>query len=401
MREQGERRHWDADIPVLPCSLTPVLSRNSRRFSIAPKGHAVTPDVNVRSLQFVRVFPWLRIGRAIGCALAPSQMVLGLLAALLWWTVLRSFVRVSPSAEVSLIDSHVSSLWAPLLSQLKFTASPLSAVISPWQRILLTPDVWSFRSLLESATAFVLWTVFGVAIARCAAVQFCRDQGPSFRRASQWSLQRCVTSLTSILTPLGGVLMIALGMAVLALPGCVPGLGQLWLIAVAPVEALSGLAVAFIVLLLPILWPLMVAAVAIDDADSFSAFSRSFSYVTTHLWTTAALILCNLVAAALVVVAAEALSLGCELSLRWIISHALGAEDRDVLMRSTSWWLAQFRHGFAASLFWTHVTIVYLFLRESVDGTPLDTLAGYEDDTRFHEPYPVVGMPAVQGTEPT
>ncbi|MDX1970347.1 MAG: hypothetical protein SFV23_24465 [Planctomycetaceae bacterium] len=361
----------------------------------------MTPDVNVRSLQFVRVFPWLRIGRAIGCALAPSQMVLGLLAALLWWTVLRSFVFVSPSGEVSLVDSHVSILWAPLLSQLKFTASPLSAVISPWQRILATPDVWSFRPLLESAAAFVLWTVLGVAIARCAAVQFCRDQGPSFRRASQWSLQRCVTSLTSILTPLGGVLMIALGMAVLALPGCVPGLGQLWLFAVAPVEALSGLVVASILLLLPVLWPLMVAAVAVDDADSFSAFSRSFSYVTTHLWTTAALILCNLVAAALAAAAAEGLSLGCELSLRWIISHTLGAEDRDLLMRSAAWWLAQFRHGFAASLFWTHVTIVYLFLRESVDGTPLDTLAGYEDDTRFHEPYPVVGMPAVQGTEPT
>jgi hypothetical protein len=52
-----------------------------------------------------------------------------------------------------------------------------------------------------------------------------------------------------------------------------------------------------------------------------------------------------------------------------------------------------------ASLFWTLVTIVYLFLRESVDGAPLSRIAGFDEPLRPHEPYPVVGIPAV--TPPT
>src|SRR5690349_19097849 len=39
-------------------------------------------EVSVRSINFVRAFPWLRIGQAVSCALAPQQVALGVVAAL-------------------------------------------------------------------------------------------------------------------------------------------------------------------------------------------------------------------------------------------------------------------------------------------------------------------------------
>ncbi|OYW19217.1 MAG: hypothetical protein B7Z55_09295, partial [Planctomycetales bacterium 12-60-4] len=182
----------------------------------------------------------------------------------------------------------------------------------------------------------------------------------------------------------------------LALPGIVPALGQVWLTVAAPFEVLLGLAAAFVALLLPVLWPLMVAGVAVDDADSFSAFSRSFSYLTTYLWSAVLLVVWNILAAAVALIVVHWISEAAELAIAWVTSHVLGAETHRALLRSVVWCLVLTRDAFAASLFWTHVAMVYVFLRESVDGTPVDTLAGFEDDTRFHEPYPVVGIPAVQ-----
>jgi hypothetical protein len=38
---------------------------------------------------------------------------------------------------------------------------------------------------------------------------------------------------------------------------------------------------------------------------------------------------------------------------------------------------------------------VYVFLRQSTDGAPLDQLSGYDDPVRAPDPFPVVGIPAM------
>jgi hypothetical protein len=244
---------------------------------------------------------------------------------------------------------------------------------------------------------YFLWTIAGVALCRATAVQFCREEGPSFRHSLQWSFRRCPSSLGSLLTPLGFLLMVGIVVAGLSLPGIVPGLGTLWLKMVAPVQTVLVYGLLAILALLPLLWPLIVAAVAVDDSDAFDAFSRSFSLITSRPWATLALL--ALCAGATVVIGKilEYLAMITPACTQQFCGFFLGESGKLTMQVSVGYWSRIVVATILSSLFWSHVTIVYLFLRQAVDGTPLDTLAGYDDDMRFREAFPVVGIPAVNG----
>jgi len=212
----------------------------------------------------------------------------------------------------------------------------------------------------------------------------------------EWSLSRAVGSLTAIVTPLGGAAALLLVAAVVAIPAGVPGLGAVWMQVAAPLQFVLGVVAGFILLLLPVLWPLMVAAVAVDNSDAFDAFSRSFSLVTSRLWSTLALVLLT-GASAVVLTLAVRMLLGAGVAAAvwaaaWTTTEATTLSLAGVL----SWWREVAQRGLCGSLFWTHATIVYLFLREQVDAVPEFTLSGYSDDHRPHDLYPVVGMPAMK-----
>jgi hypothetical protein len=348
------------------------------------------PDVTVRSVNFVRTFPWLRISQAVGCALAPQQVLLGVAAALVL-ALLQMTIFHSAAERPLLAVTYAGAV-----------ALPLSDLVRPvadiWQPLWLARSATGFplMRLVEAVAVFVLWTLVGVAIARCAAIQFCRDENPSFAGAANWSIERAVDSLTAILTPLGGAAVLLGIAALLALPQSIPALGTLWMQLAAPVQFVLGAAAGFILLLLPVLWPLMVAAVAVDSSDAFDAFSRSFSLVTSKLWSTLALVF-------LTGISAIVLTLGFRLLLEagaaatvWAAAWTTTQATTESLAGVLGWWREVAYRGLCASLFWTHAVMVYVFLREQVDAVPMFRLAGFTDDHRPHELYPVVGMPAVR-----
>ena len=47
---------------------------------------------------------------------------------------------------------------------------------------------------------------------------------------------------------------------------------------------LAGLAMSLILLGLAVGWPLMLASIAIEDADAFDAFSRVYNYLFARPW---------------------------------------------------------------------------------------------------------------------
>lgn len=348
-----------------------------------------SPDVSVRSINFVRTFPWLRISQAVGCALAPQQVGLAVAAALVV-TLLQMTVFWSET-ERSLI----------LVTYNQF-AIPVNDLVRPvgdvGQSLWLARSAtgWTVLRLIEAVAVFVVWTLAGVAIARCAAVQFCREENPSIRGAVQWSAGKAVGSLTAIVTPLGGAAVLLAIAAVIAFPAAVPGVGLIWLQVAAPVQFILGVVAGFILLLLPVLWPLMVAAVAADGSDAFDAFSRSFSLVTSRLWSTLGLLLMTGVSAIVVTLAFRLLLNAGVAAVLWAAAWTTTDQTTELMAGVLGWWRAVAYRGLCGSLFWTHATIVYLFLRELVDAVPVFSLAGYNEDHRPHELYPVVGMPAVK-----
>lgn len=350
------------------------------------------PDVAVRSVDFVRTFPWLRLGRAVGIAVAPQQVAIGLAVALLL-AVLQLTVFTTAEPRPVLIVT-----FAGLTVSLSDLVRPVWDVIQPLLLIRL-PNSWATLRLLETLAVFVVWTLAGVALCRCAAVQFCREESPSLRGSVQWSAARMLGSLTAIVTPLGGAAVLLAIAAVIAIPSAMPGAGLIWMQVAAPVQFVLGIAAGFILVLLPLLWPLMVAAVAVDSSDAFDAFSRSFSLVTSRLWSTLGLLLMAAVSGLVVT-----------LAFRWLLEAGIAAvvwaaawTTTEVTTTRTAvvlhWWREVGYRGLCGSLFWTHTTIIYLFLRELVDAVPWFSLAGYADPKPAFDPYPVVGMAAMKPPE--
>lgn len=358
-------------------------------------------DVHVQAVNLVRVLPWVRFARAIGIALAPTQLVIALAAVLVMSiavvpepgvvSVPRAVVEAGTGNRVRFINEEI--VIREPLNRWQQTAAPLWYLGSTAQRWLLERE--SLAGVAgKLAIIYFVWTLAGVMLCRSAAVQFCRDVGPSFRQSVQWSLSRSVASLTALLTPLGFALALFILLGICLLPGIVPALGSVWLWCTSPAWSLLGGALAVLLCLLPILWLLVAAAVAVDDSDSFDAFSRSFSLVTSQPWGLLLMgALCGLMA---VVVSALLQGVAWQLSvgLSLFTPYFMGIDSAREAMNLGRWWAEQFQLAILTSLFWTHTTLIYLFLRRAVDGTPLDTLAGFDDDTRFHGAFPVVGIPA-------
>jgi len=357
----------------------------------------------VTAMHFVRTFPWLRLGRAIGCALSPTQLLLAVVGVFLV-TLIQDVLIERPDFGPGFMHLPWQKTGALLLEgtvtpEAELMSPPLTSVMVSF-RGALSPQAGRWKQAVIALSAFVIWTIIGVAICRSTAVQFCRDTGPSFRLCLQWSLGRLVNSLAAIVTPLGGVLALGVGMLLCTLPGILPGLGTLWLHMAAPVITLIALAAGVILALLPFLWPLMVAAVAVDGSDSFDAFSRSFSLVTTRFWSAAALGFLAFLAAWLLTLGWDLVDRSTAMCVQQFALAVLGEQGDQTLISAIAWWKTLFMRGAMASFFWSQATIVYLLLRHTVDGTPLDCLAGYDDDMRFHEPFPVVGIAGAANTAP-
>jgi hypothetical protein len=339
-------------------------------------------------------FPWLRTGRAFGTALSPTQLLLAFVAVQLWRLLLGMIDLVLPSRAVLTVSYDVVNL-PPLMGK------AAHEVLLPWwvmaESVPQIDGLWSMTTvgkLLWCGFTLLYWTGCGLMLSRAAAVQLTRDVGPDVRDVVQRSYASGWTACTANLTPLGFVVTCALVLLVMLLPGRIPWMGDWWLTVANPLILLAGIAIAVIVCLLPLLWPLMLAAVAVDDVDTFGAFSRAGSYLTTSLWSAFALLLLQGVAALLGQMLITLL-LEAGASCVSMASQALPGESSPGWVVSLNDWKETFRSTMGVSLCFSHTVVWYLCLRQQVDGTPWSTLAGYDEDAPLHEAVPVVGMPAV------
>ena len=132
----------------------------------------MTQEVQVTSLQYARAFPWLRLGRALGCAIAPLPLGMATLASLVWMLLIVPVFSV----QANDFDGWVSQRLilagdVEAESQSPVSLAPPLAAVAPWPR---PGFAWnSVRQLLGILAGYGLWTVVGVAIARATAVATC------------------------------------------------------------------------------------------------------------------------------------------------------------------------------------------------------------------------------------
>lgn len=398
-------------------------------------------------IDYKQLFPWVHLFRAFRIALDPRKLILAGLALLAlsggekvfsylpFWPS-HSVVHYQRTGGTLEIRTELHEEWEEPFhfEQLNlsknregfdprtFFDSPVNTLLSAAAngQVILRPMrdlVFSVSRLFEgnlsweaSAVAWtrllwflLVWSLFGGAITRSAAVQFARDQTVGLIPALKFSGARYLSFLSAPFIAVGflGVLwsVLAVGGWIGRIPGIGDGLVALFWI----IPLLIGLVMALVLIGGLPGWPLMYATISTEDSDAFDGFSRSYSYVYSRPWHYLWYAVVSMVYGSVVIIFfTTAASLVAYLA-SWGVSSGRGVEG--ILQASSSetfpgitkgLWMqfwAILVLGFVYSYFWTSVTIMYFLLRQSEDAVELDVVCILEPQASEEE-MPLVGVAA-------
>jgi hypothetical protein len=410
--------------------------------------------VQLYNVQYRRMFPWLHLTRAFWIAADFRKLLLA--AAALMLVSLGSlacdqlpFGIASSNEEASARDAQRwpwqwslgYDLWyggdglEELRGGLHDPRNTLLRIASNWQVVLLPfrefvePAARLFRAdatwsqLADAATRsiwnLIVWSIFGGAITRIAAVQLARDQQIGIRRALAFSGARFPGYLSAPVMPLFAVAIFwalcMIGGWIGRLPGGVGEaiLGILW-----GLELLFGFLMAVVLLGVAVGWPLMFATISVEGTDGFDGLSRAYNYVFERplylLWQAIVTMLYGSLMIFFVWLMAQLMS---HLAI-WGVSWGMGYEAVAGLLGSQpaepptpglaevgSAWGAGIARGwmraldllvvgFVHTFFWSSATIIYFVLRHSIDANDFDEVY-VEDVEEKDELLPLVGTAAM------
>jgi hypothetical protein len=357
-----------------------------------------------------RVLAWGHLFRAVGVAIDARKLILAVLGLLVFHLGRAGLDQLFP-APAPVPAGVVQGLAKP--SALPFVASTASLEAglrsAPWRltepaRLLVEPFVGIFaldsrwtgllHAVLAAVWGALVWGFFGGAIARISVVQVARGERVSIGEALGFAWQKWLPLVGTPLCPLLGVGFFTALCAGFGLVYWIPAsVGSIVAGVLAVFPLLAGLVMTIVLLSLAVGWPLMIATVAAEGEDGFDSLSRSFAYVNQRPGRYAAgtalawglgilgLVVVDLFANTTVHLTHWALSFGAPDDLLNALFQpgtgtapveAAGA-GAGLASRVHAFWLqgvALVAHGWIYSFFWTAATIVYLLLRQDVDGTP-------------------------------
>jgi len=297
-------------------------------------------------------------------------------------------VEASNSATIDLeaftwTSGTFSVIHARISEPFWILAAPILVLFKPGSGWLLM-----LHALLRVVWVIVVWGICGGAICRIAIVQVARMQQTGVAQAFRFSLRRARTLIAAPLLPLMGLSLCA---AIGAAFGLLYRLGD------------AGRAVAGILLFMPLLlglimtllaagllagWPLLQASVAGGAEDTLDVFSRVYGYLGQRIGSFVALVglgwllgmigslLVALLAGGVIRMTLWSLVLTAPESQVTLIDMG-GAQAGGAAFAMHTFWLGGVRliaHGWVYSFFWTAAGLLYLWLRQDVDGTPWDEI---------------------------
>jgi hypothetical protein len=266
----------------------------------------------IRSINWREVFPVTNLFKAFRVAVHPSKLVLALAALLLIYfggRILdgiwadKHLVPVNDAFHVpdmsdsgdsdnrrgifiSFFNHEVRSFNYVIRGALAL--SPRAIYDAAYEFVVVGP-YWlmtehPFFFTLFAIWFLLIWSIFGGAIARIAAVHVARDEKISVRQALRFSMNKLLSFAFAPLIPL--LILLVIG-AIVAAGGAllyIPIIGPILLSLLFFLALIAGLVMALVLLGLVGGFNLMYPTIAVEGSDSFDAISRSFSYVFARPW---------------------------------------------------------------------------------------------------------------------
>lgn len=419
--------------------------------------------VEVDRVLMRRVWPWLNLARVFRIAVDPRKLLLGGMGLFLLAMVDRGLTQlpIAPaSAEADRLGElpWASTAWGVLppdqgyrmgdpaavpagmgraFEHWSLLVAPVRSLVEPGFALTRPSLAWSEAAFhwTRLVAAILVWSLFGGALTRMAALQFATDEKIGIRAAIQFSASRLLGLLSAPLLPIVGILGLWFLGYLAGWIGLIPVVGE----AIVGGFWIVGLAVAFVMLLLMIGfaagWPLMIATVSVQGSDGFDGFSRSYDYTYSRPWQFVWYVAVS-VAMGVVLLTVVTFAAGLVVALGgWAASYSWGAADvhamhdgAPVLFRQYLNFADQPSHtlgaalvgawlhlmalmvtGFAASYFWTAATVIYFLLRDSTDGVGMHEVWLPDRETEADQvvrlagvaasDQPVVERPAVREEE--
>jgi hypothetical protein len=357
----------------------------------------------VRAVMWSELFPWLCLVRTFRLAVSARLLLLGaagvLLTQLGWyvaglllvpgggdmacpWANTLEFVpdwEGSPSWQVERpggVAAGAADAAGPMYLVWRRLADPVFRLFHPGLSLAGLAN-----AVLCMIWALLVWSFFGAAITRTAAVRLAADEQLSWSATTGHLKSKWRAYFAAPLFPLAGVLLATIPMAVLGLllrldVGVVL-VGLVWFL-----YLLGGLIMAVLLLGLMFGWPLMWPTISTEGTDSFDALSRSYAYVFQRplhylfYMIVAGVIgllgwlLVYYMAAAVIALAYWAASWGA--GSERIAAIASGENPLSVVVHFWTGGVKLLAVGYLYSFFWTASTAVYLLLRHDVDATEMD-----------------------------
>ena len=323
---------------------------------------------------------------------------------------------------------------------LMFRAMPFDSI---WHFLVDGPLwLWKYHwlfALIYTAWFLLIWSIFGGAISRIAAVHVARDEKISVRHAISFSVGKILSFIFAPVIPvfivLGiGVLISIVSTVLLHIPYVGPPIAGLFFF----LALIGGFVIALVILGTIGGFNLMYPTIAVEGSDSFDAISRSFSYVFARPWRMLWYTLVAVVYGAICYLFVR-FFVWLVLTVTWffmtwflgghnvnqpadvwprIFPHPLDplkplpyTPDYDHLKGSEAaaaglivWWnylLIGLIGAFAVSFYFSANTIVYYLMRRQVDATELDDVYVEETEDELEEPAagaPGAGTTVVEST---
>jgi hypothetical protein len=283
-----------------------------------------------------------------------------------------------PGAPMNLAARFVSQ--SPLLNV-------WTRLTTPFRKLVLD-DLTLVETLyltLLCGWSLAVWALFGGAIVRICGLALAQEHRLSLVSAVWFASARWPAYAAAPILPVLGALVAVVPLFVV---GVITRLD--FLLALAsffwPLALLAGLLMAILLLGLAVGWPLMWAAIAVEETDSWDAVSRGYSYVFEHplrllfyvvvgtLFGILCTVLFNLVADA-----AYSLSL---LPVRWGLGETQSLEldslDSFGSRAIVGFWagvVEMLKIAFQVGFFWANVAAIYLLMRRVTDSVEMDEIS--------------------------
>ena len=251
---------------------------------------------------------------------------------------------------------------------------PVEAVVVGATQILaagILNSRWEFVSVTWSG---LVLTIFGIAVSRSAATEYCIHSRTGAFAAMQFSFRQFTAGLVSTVLAASIVLVPLL---IVSVAGWVMNFGSAaaWLVEICwPVVFLFGTLSVVVTIVCLIGWMLSLAAIGTDQCSGADALSRGINYVLSHkLLTTVYLIAVVMVSSVATHLAQWLVESGISVTSAQIGQNAAGTSAiLSVWMTS----IQQIPHAVHLGVFLSGITIMYVLLRESEDGVHLREIDG-------------------------